>query len=55
MSQEMGVKGDCLKSLMEKGYAPDHVIMIGDAPADLEAAKEAGVLFYPVLAYQERK
>ena len=55
MSQEMGIKSDCLKSLLEKGYAPDHVIMIGDAPADLEAAKEAGVRFYPVLAYQERK
>ena len=55
MSQEMGVKGDCLKSLLEKGYAPDHVLMIGDALGDYEAAKEAGVLFYPVLAYQERK
>lgn len=54
MSQESGVKSECLKSLVEKGYAPDHVIMIGDAPADLEAAQEAGVLFYPVLAYRER-
>lgn len=54
MSQESGVKSECLKALVEKGYAPDHVIMIGDAPADLEAAEEAGVLFYPVLAYRER-
>lgn len=54
MSQESGVKSECLKSLVEKGYARDHVIMIGDAPADLEAAQEAEVLFYPVLAYRER-
>lgn len=55
VSQETGKKGDCLKVLVEKGYAPDHVIMIGDAPADLEAAREAGVLFGPILAYQERE
>ena len=55
MSQETGVKSECLKGLLEKGYMPDHVIMIGDAPADLEAAEAAGVLFYPVIAYQERK
>ena len=40
---------------MEKGYEPDHVLMLGDAPADLEAAREAGALFYPILAYQERE
>ena len=55
VSQETGQKGECLKALVEKGYAPDHVIMIGDAPADLEAAREAGVLFGPILAYQERE
>lgn len=55
VSQETGVKSECLKALLAKGYEPDHVIMIGDAPADLQAAQEAGVLFYPVLAYHERK
>lgn len=55
MSQETGIKSECLKMLLEKGYEPDHVIMIGDAPADMEAAEEAGVLFYPVIAYHERK
>ena len=28
---------------------------IRDAPADLEAARRAEVLFYPILAYQERE
>lgn len=55
ISQETGPKGYCLKQLLEKGYAPEQVIMVGDAPADYDAAKEAGVLFYPVLAYQERE
>ncbi len=40
---------------MDKGYEPDHVLMLGNAPADLEAAREAGALFYPILAYQERE
>ena len=31
------------------------MLMLGDAPADLEAAREAGALFYPILAYQERE
>lgn len=53
MAQETGIKSECLKGLLEKGYAPNHILMIGDAPADLLAANEAGVLFYPVLATHE--
>lgn len=55
MSQETGRKEECLKTLLEKGYEKDHVLMVGDAPADLAAAQGAGVLFYPILAYQERE
>lgn len=55
MSQETGRKEECLKMLLEKGYEKDHVLMVGDAPADLAAAQGAGVLFYPILAYQERE
>lgn len=54
VSQETGTKSECLKALLAKGYDPDHVLMIGDAPADLAAAQDAGVLFYPILAYKER-
>ena len=53
-SQETGRKAECLKELVEKGYgeeSPDD----GDSPIDLEAAREAGALFYPILAYQERE
>lgn len=55
VAQESGTKRRCLKKLLEKGYEPDHVIMVGDAPIDRKAAEWAGVLFYPILAYQERE
>lgn len=55
LSQEAGRKGDRLKNLTAKGYDLAKVLVIGDAPADLEAAREAGVLFAPILAYQERE
>lgn len=53
MTQETGIKSECLKGLLEKGYAPNHILMVGDAPVDLLAANEAGVLFFPVLATHE--
>lgn len=55
MSQDNGKKEECLKKLLEKGYEKDHVLMVGDAPGDLAAGQAAGVLFYPILAYQERE
>lgn len=55
MSQESGIKSDCLKQMLEAGYEPDHILMVGDAWLDYEAAREAGVLFYPILAYQEKE
>ena len=55
MAQEDGRKEECLKELLEKGYEKDNVLIVGDAPVDLAAAQAAGVLFYPILAYQERE
>ena len=31
------------------------ILMVGDSPSDLEAAREVGTFFYPILAYQERE
>jgi phosphoglycolate phosphatase-like HAD superfamily hydrolase len=46
--QEMGTKKEHL-SLASKGrYEAAHVLMIGDAPGDLKAAKANGALFYPI-------
>lgn len=50
--QESGTKKEIIASL-KSDYAPDHVLMIGDALGDKAAAKENGVLFYPICPDQE--
>ncbi|MCY2929390.1 MAG: HAD hydrolase-like protein [Planctomycetota bacterium] len=46
--QEMGGKSEHLKYAAGGKYEPANVLMIGDAPGDLKAAKANGFLFYPV-------
>ena len=46
--QEMGSKSEHLGFAMAAGWEPDRVLMIGDAPGDLGAAKANGCLFYPI-------
>ena len=46
--QEMGTKKQHLKMATAGKYAPDHVLMIGDAFGDLDAARENGALFFPI-------
>lgn len=47
--QELGKKTEHLKVMTGgKGYAPDRMLMIGDAPGDFKAARATGVMFYPV-------
>jgi phosphoglycolate phosphatase-like HAD superfamily hydrolase len=46
--QEVGGKQEILAQCMKHGYKPGKVLMIGDAPGDLKAARGAGALFYPV-------
>ena len=55
LAQDSGSKAYCIRKLMERGYAPSHVLMCGDAPGDLEAANQNGVYFYPILVRQEGK
>ncbi|MCD6307962.1 MAG: HAD family hydrolase [Candidatus Latescibacteria bacterium] len=45
--QEMGKKKEHLALVTDK-YPKDHVLMIGDAPGDYNAAKANGVHFFPV-------
>lgn len=54
LGQEAGSKAFCIDTLKEKGYLPDQVLMIGDAPGDLEAALENAVLYYPILVGKEK-
>lgn len=47
--QEAGTKKQQLALSAGGGrYATEHVLMIGDAPGDMEAAKAHGFLFYPI-------
>ncbi len=51
--QEAGTKSTCIAQLKAKGYETSHVLMIGDAPGDLEAALQNGVFYYPILVGKE--
>ncbi len=46
--QEMGSKKDHLRLTAGGKYAKGHVLVIGDAPGDLAAARANGALFFPV-------
>lgn len=46
--QESGSKKETLGQAAGHGYAKNHVLMIGDAPGDMNAAKAVGALFYPI-------
>ena len=53
LAQDSGSKSFCIGELMKRGYAPDHVLMCGDAPGDLDAAEQNGVYYYPILVRHE--
>lgn len=53
MAQDAGTKSWCIRQLIEEGYAPECILMVGDAPGDENAARENYVRFYPILAGQE--
>ena len=46
--QEMGSKKEHLQLAAGGKYQKDHVLMIGDAPGDLKAARANDALFYPI-------
>ncbi len=46
--QEMGTKAEHLKLAATGKYPPDRILMIGDAPGDLKAARANDALFYPI-------
>ena len=53
--QEMGTKTEHLKFAAVGKYAPDKILMIGDAPGDYKAAKANNALFFPIVPGQEEK
>ena len=46
--QEMGKKQLHLELAAKGKYDQPHVLMVGDAPGDMDAAKANGALFYPI-------
>ena len=44
----MGNKALHLELAAKGKYASDHILMIGDAPGDMRAAKANDALFYPI-------
>lgn len=54
-AQDVGSKAFCIAELLKKGYAPDHVLMCGDAPGDMDAAQKNGVLYFPILVRHEKE
>lgn len=46
--QEVGSKKEHLQYAACEHYEPARILMIGDAPGDMKAAKANGVLFYPI-------
>jgi phosphoglycolate phosphatase-like HAD superfamily hydrolase len=61
LGQESGTKADHLRATAGDAsraagnslYPRDHVLMIGDAPGDRDAARETGALFFPVIPGKE--
>jgi phosphoglycolate phosphatase-like HAD superfamily hydrolase len=52
---ESGSKADCLCAAMAGRYGPEQTMMVGDAPGDLEAARVAGALFFPIIPGAENE
>lgn len=55
LAQNIGSKAFCIAELLKKGYDQDKVLMTGDAPGDLDAAKVNGVFYYPILVRHEEE
>jgi phosphoglycolate phosphatase-like HAD superfamily hydrolase len=53
--QELGTKTEHLAMATANRYAADRILMIGDAPGDLKAARDNRALFYPVNPGQEAR
>ena len=53
--QEMGSKKEHIQQASENRYKKDHVLMIGDAPGDMKAARGNDAKFFPINPGQEEK
>jgi phosphoglycolate phosphatase-like HAD superfamily hydrolase len=54
LGQEAGTKAYCIEQMKKFGFDHTHVLMVGDAPGDLDAAQKNGVFYYPILVGMEK-
>lgn len=55
LAQDIGSKAACIREMLKFGYDLDKVVMIGDAPGDLDAAAKNHVWYYPILVNHEKE
>jgi phosphoglycolate phosphatase-like HAD superfamily hydrolase len=53
--QEAGTKAEHIRYATGGRYAPDRILMIGDAQGDLKAAKDNAALFFPIIPGREEQ
>ena len=53
MTQEEGTKHECIKKLIEMGYEPNKIIMLGDSNEDLKAADLNKVHYFAIRPKEE--
>ncbi len=53
--QEMGSKAQHVEYAAKGKYTDDHIMLIGDAPGDRDAAARVGVQYYPILPGKEKE
>lgn len=53
LGQELGTKAQHLELAATGRYPPDRILLVGDAPGDWQAAREAKTLFFPILPGEE--
>jgi len=53
--QNKGKKEDVIAMLIERGNDPHNIVMIGDSPGDLNAAKQNDSRFYPIIVGKEEE
>lgn len=55
IGQEMGTKEEHIRYTTGNNYSPEKMLMIGDAPGDLKAAKSNNALFFPIIPGKEEE
>ena len=55
LAQNAGSKAFCIQELLKNGYDKEKVIMCGDAPGDLDAAKRNNVFYFPIKVKLEKE